>query len=537
MDELTVKVLLAEMAPVLRDASVAAVYRVSSRVLSLELGGGGLTLASGEGGALFYGGTRGKVRRERGRSALDGAKFVRAEQWHDDRLVVFDLATPGGALRLVAEFFGRAGGVFILKGNVVDARLAGRRVTVGEDYSWPADRGRAPATPLLAEEVAPYMAADGAAALVRDVAYMSPWAARAVLADGDAEAGARRLAAFARAAAGEGIQPVAVSLGGVWRPFPCDIFDAAGADDVRPFDGMNDAAAFAYAETERAGELAAARRNVERRLLARLKRLERQRGALERRREDYSRYGRYRRMGEALKYNLAAVRKGMARVGLPDPYGSGDVDVELEPALSPAANVERIFGLYRKSKRGVEAVGARLEALAEELGRVRDVLERVRRASDVSELEPWLEERKVSRKERETAAGPGRRFLSTDGFTVLVGRSAAENDELTFKYARPYDLWLHAEQARGSHVIVRRADKNKPVPRRTVEEAAALAAFYSSDKHAGVVPVVVAERRHVRRAKGPAGRVTYGRGEVVFVEPAQKLKPAPSRGPEYSPRS
>jgi predicted ribosome quality control (RQC) complex YloA/Tae2 family protein len=531
MDELTIKVLLAELAPVLRDASAAAVYRVSPRVLSLELLGGTLTLASGEGGALFYGGTRSKVRRERVRSALDGAKFARAEQWHDDRLVVFDLASPGGALRLVAEFFGRAGGVFILRGNVVEARLAGRRVTPGEEYSWPADRGRAPATPLSAEEVAPYMAADGAAALVRDVAYMSPWAARAVLAGGDAEAGARRLAAFARAAAGEGIRPVAVSSGGVWRPFPCDIFDAAGADDLRPFEGMNAAAAFAYAETEIAGELAAARGNAERRLLARLKRLERQREALERRREDYSRYGRYRRMGEALKYNLAAVRKGMASVKLPDPYGSGDVDVELERALSPAANVERLFALYRKSRRGVEAVGARLEALAEELGRVRDDLERARRVSDAGELEPWLEERKVPGKEREKAA-PGRRFLSTDGLTVLVGRGAAENDELTFKYARPYDLWLHAEQARGSHVVVRRPDKNKPVPRRTVEEAAALAAFYSSAKHAGIVPVVVAERRYVRRAKGPAGRVTYGRGEVVFVEPGQKLKPAPSRGPE-----
>jgi predicted ribosome quality control (RQC) complex YloA/Tae2 family protein len=532
MDELSVKVLLAELTPVLRGASVAAVYRVSSRAVSLKFLDGALTLASGEGGALFYARERGKVGRERVRSALDGATFVSAKQWHDDRLVVFELATAGGALRLVAEFFGRAGGVFVLEDNVVGARLAGRRVNPEEEYSWPADRGRAPATPLSAGEVARYMAADGAAALARDVAYMSPWVARAVLAGGDAGAAARRLAVFARAAAGEDIRPVAVSLAGVWRPFPCDIFDAAGADEVRPFEAINDAVAFAYAETERARELAAARGDVERRLLAKLKRLERQREALERRREDYSRYGRYRRMGEALKYNLAAVRKGMASVKLPDPYGSGDVDVELERALSAAANVERLFALYRKSKRGVEAVGARLEALAEELGHVRGDLERAQRASDAFELEPWLEERKVSRKEREVAAAPGRRFLSADGLAVLVGRSAAENDELTFKYARPYDLWLHAEQARGSHVIVRRADKNKPVPRRTVEEAAALAAFYSSAKHAGLVPVVVAERRYVRRAKGPAGRVTYGRGDVVFVEPAQKLKPAPSRGPE-----
>jgi predicted ribosome quality control (RQC) complex YloA/Tae2 family protein len=115
---------------------------------------------------------------------------------------------------------------------------------------------------------------------------------------------------------------------------------------------------------------------------------------------------------------------------------------------------------------------------------------------------------------------------------IVVGRSAAENDEITFKFARPHDLWLHAQQARGSHVVIRRDDKNKPVPRRTVEEAASLAAFFSGDKHAGVVPVTVVERRHVRRAKGAPGRVTYRGGDVVFVEPVEVIKPAGEGEPQ-----
>jgi predicted ribosome quality control (RQC) complex YloA/Tae2 family protein len=429
----------------------------------------------------------------------------------------------------VAEFFGRAGGLFLLKGDAVEAVLSGRPLGIGDEYPWPAARSRTPAANLAADDIARYAATRDARALAREVAYMSPWAARAIVADGDAAAIGRRLDVFGRAVTGD-VRPVAVSADGVWRPCPCDIFDGAAFDDVRPFGSVNEAAAFAYAENERTGEFVAARREAERRLLSNVGRLERQQEALERSRGDYAEYERYRRMGEALKYNLAAVRKGATAVTLPDPYGDGDIEIELRPDLSAAANAERYFSRYKKAKRGVAAVAERLEAVGKDLARVRKELERVRAAGDVAELEAWLgtvKDKGKSKREPEAKAGPGRRFLSSDGLLILVGRSAKDNDELTFKFARPHDFWLHAQQAHGSHVIVRRQDKNKAVPQRTLEEAAALAAFYSSDKHAGVVPVVVVERRHVRRAKGgPPGLATYRGGDVLFVEPRANLKPA-----------
>ena len=534
MDELTLKVLAAEIGPLLDGAAVTAAYKSSPRALVLELEAPdgrrvGLTLAPGDGGAMFYEAGARKGHRPAVRASLDGAVVVAAAQWHDDRLMVFDLGAVSGRRRVVAEFFGRAGGVFVLENDVVAAALVGRRAAAGDAYRWPPDRRRVPAADLPASGVARYAVAGDPQALARDVAFMSPWAAKVILGDGDAEATARRFAAFARAAAGEDVRPVAALTDGRWRPFPCDIFDAAGGD-VRRFENMNAAAAFAYRTNERADELAAARRGAGRRLLATVKRLERQRRELERRRGDYAAYDEYRRMGEALKYNMAAVRKGTLTAKLPDPYGPGDIEVELRPELSPAENVKHLFGRYKKAKRGVDAVEARLETLAGELAAVREDLEKVQAASDVEALESWLgvttgvEKGTNGRAPRD---GPGRRFLSSDGLLVVVGRGAAENDKLTFEYARPHDLWLHAQQARGSHVIVRRLDKNEAVPRRTVEEAAALAAFYSGDKHAGVVPVVVIERRHVRRAKGGAGGVTYRGGDVIFVEPRTNLKPAP----------
>jgi predicted ribosome quality control (RQC) complex YloA/Tae2 family protein len=535
VDELTLKVLVAELTRVLRGTTALSVRRLSPKVFILELKGrreerGALTLAPGDGGSAFYE-TRGTARRgERVCPALEGAEAVGAAQWRDDRLVVLDFVAAGGPRRLVAEFFGRDGGLFLLDGDAVVEVLTGRRLAAGEEYPWPPSRQRVPAEELTADDVEGRAAAGDARRLTREVAYMSPWVAQAILADGDAEAAARRLATFARAATGTDVKPVAVSAHGGWRPFPCDVFDAYPPRDVRRFDSVNAAAAFAFRENEGARELADARRRLERRLLGRVKRLERQQRALERRRDDYARSEEYRRMGEALKYNLAEVRKGATTVRLPDPFASGFVDVDLSPELSPAQNAARLFNKYKKAKRGGVAVAARLREVGEELGHLRDDLERVRAASDLVELEPRLTEKTEDKKQGRppaAKAGPGRRFLSSDGLLVLVGRSAAENDELTFKYARPHDLWLHAQQGHGSHVVVPRPDKNRAVPRRTVEEAAALAAFYSSDKHASVVPVVVVERRHVRRAKGPAGRVTYRGGDVVFVEPGARLKPAP----------
>lgn len=530
MDELTLKVILDELAPVLRGAVLRGAFRASARVVVLELTDGAgrqgaLTIAPHDGGAMFYREGRVGGRPLRLKASLEGATVSGAGQWHDDRVAFVDVASPDGERRLVAEFFGRAGGLFVLEDGVISSRLAGRPVETGEPYPWPVVRERRTPENIPPDEMASYVEA-GERALVREIAYMSPWAARAIVAGGGSEVAAQRLAAFSGVVAGGATAPVAVLTGGVWRPFPCDVFD--DAEDVKRFDKVNEAAAFAWDENERREEIEAARRLATRELSAAVKRLERQRRALEGRREEYGQYEEYRHMGEALKYNLGAVRKGMTVVTLPDPYGDGEVDVELKADLSPAENMERLFAFYRKARRGVEAVAARLEALKGELSRAREELAAALAAGDVEELAAWLGEERAGGRapRRERERGPGRRYVSSDGFLIVVGRGAAENDEITFKFARPHDLWLHAQQARGSHVVIRRDDKNKAVPRRTVEEAASLAAFFSGDKHAGVVPVTVVERRHVRRAKGAPGRVTHRGGDVVFVEPAEIIKPA-----------
>jgi len=113
-----------------------------------------------------------------------------------------------------------------------------------------------------------------------------------------------------------------------------------------------------------------------------------------------------------------------------------------------------------------------------------------------------------------------RRFVSPDGFVVLVGRTAADNDVLTFKIAAPNDFWLHVAAESGSHVVVRNPEGADSLPRETLRFAASLAARYSRARHGGKVAVHVTRRSDVRKPRGLApGKVTIGHFKTVHVSP------------------
>jgi predicted ribosome quality control (RQC) complex YloA/Tae2 family protein len=109
-----------------------------------------------------------------------------------------------------------------------------------------------------------------------------------------------------------------------------------------------------------------------------------------------------------------------------------------------------------------------------------------------------------------------RRFTSPDGMEVLVGRTARDNDALTFQVASQRDFWLHVAGCPGSHVIVRNPDGLSSLPRETLRFAAALAARHSKAKSAGQVSVHVAQVKDVSKTRGaPAGQVSLKRYRSV----------------------
>jgi predicted ribosome quality control (RQC) complex YloA/Tae2 family protein len=117
--------------------------------------------------------------------------------------------------------------------------------------------------------------------------------------------------------------------------------------------------------------------------------------------------------------------------------------------------------------------------------------------------------------------GSGWRRFERDGFEILVGKGARENDRLTFREAAPNDLWLHASGYAGSHVVVRNPERLSQLPREVVECAAQLAAYHSKAREArGKIDVHLCRAADVRKPRGfPPGRVELRRWESVKVYP------------------
>ena len=119
-----------------------------------------------------------------------------------------------------------------------------------------------------------------------------------------------------------------------------------------------------------------------------------------------------------------------------------------------------------------------------------------------------------------------RRFVSPDGFVVLVGRTASDNDILTVKLGAPQDFWMHVSGESGSHVVVRNPDALERLPRETLRFAAALAAGYSKARNAKRVTVHVAQCADVHKPRGaPPGQVQLRRFTTVHVAPQRDAGP------------
>lgn len=117
-----------------------------------------------------------------------------------------------------------------------------------------------------------------------------------------------------------------------------------------------------------------------------------------------------------------------------------------------------------------------------------------------------------------------RRFISPDGMTVLVGRTATDNDLLTFQLGGPGDFWLHVASGSGSHVVVRNPQGLARLPRETERFAAALAAGYSKARHGGCVAVHLTTCSEVRKPRGlPPGMVVLQKWRNVQAAPSRSL--------------
>ncbi|HEY4706177.1 MAG TPA: NFACT family protein [Thermodesulfobacteriota bacterium] len=241
--------------------------------------------------------------------------------------------------------------------------------------------------------------------------------------------------------------------------------------------------------------------------------------------------------GELLASNFHLLKKGVKEAEVTD-YTQDPpalVKVRMDERLGPKENVERYFKRARKGRKALELLKERIPALEEELEYVETLkydIEAAETPGDLDDLEAELAKggylKKVERVEKseEPRAEPVRRFVSSEGFEILCGKSGTGNDLLVAKYASGEDIWFHVKGLAGSHSLIKVAGRAGELTKKTIEEAASVAAFYSKAANAGKVEVIYAEARNVKKPRGAKpGMVTVKEYRSVVVRPGL---PAPS---------
>jgi predicted ribosome quality control (RQC) complex YloA/Tae2 family protein len=358
-------------------------------------------------------------------------------------------------------------------------------------------------------------------------------------------------AAFEREGARDVEQAAAMSCGGLSH--------LAHEFHIERFASASDMIDTCYSRTEQRTRLEERRRTLAREVGARL---ERSRRKLETQREELARAGQsdhLRRQGELLTANLSVYGNGplrVERIRVVDYYdpNMAEIEVEVDPSLSASANAQALFARYARAQRALEAVAGNIGATEGDIAYLESVASLIDMADDIEHLDSVQEELEAlgytgsgrfaqgpgqrGAKHREHVAGTrprehgarGRRtethmpsiYKSRSGHEIFVGRNNLQNDRLTLKLARGQDLWFHAKDVHGSHVVLRRR-AGEDVPEETIRAAALLAAYYSRARMSSNVAVDCTEARNVRKPRGARpGMVIYDRHKTIWVTPSRE---------------
>jgi len=294
-----------------------------------------------------------------------------------------------------------------------------------------------------------------------------------------------------------------------------------------------------YSALEREREFESRANNVRSQVLKSIRQKQKLKQNLE---EDLAGHGdpeEHKRIGDLLLANISTAKRGGNKVTITDYYAEGapQIELELDKKTSLQDEAARRFRMYGKAKRAREEIAGRMVQLDRDIAQLNarlEEIERILRDKDLTALESFVpakpaanrfaKDSKLSGRRGPGTKSPGvRRYLSTDGYEILVGRAARDNDQLTFKIAQPNDLWLHAGDYPGSHVVIRNPTR-KEIPHRTIVEAAQLAARFSQASEDSKVVIHYTPRKFLSKPKNSApGLVRLSRFKSITVAPKEAI--------------
>ena len=239
-----------------------------------------------------------------------------------------------------------------------------------------------------------------------------------------------------------------------------------------------------------------------------------------------------RRRADLITANLYRIQRGDRVLHAEDFYEEGmpTVEIPLDPLKTPQQNAAQLYKQYQKAKTAETHLTALIAEGETSLHYLNSVLDEISRAEGEQDLAAiraelresgYLKREKSAKKEKLRPRAP-LRFVSDSGYEILVGRSNAQNDELTHRIARRTDYWLHVQKSHGSHVIIRAMDSEPD--EKTLAQAASLAVYYSQSRAGGKTPVDYTMVRNVRKPSGGLpGMVLYTTYQTIFAEGDESL--------------
>lgn len=240
------------------------------------------------------------------------------------------------------------------------------------------------------------------------------------------------------------------------------------------------------------------------------------------------RYKGYARYGELMKSHLHEIKRGQESIAIVDYYDPAlpTLTLPLDPSKDAVWNMENYFRKYHKFIGAQEHLQPRVKQAQQEVIRLEEKLAQLEQGTQDPELPPKTKitsDTPISSstrlpKGRQAPAQFYRTYTSADGLTILVGKTAKDNDRLTLKVANPDDLWLHARGTPGSHVVVR-LEKGATVPPETLKDAATLTLWFSDLRKSGKGEVIYTLRKFVKKGKGSKpGAVSVEREKSLWIE-------------------
>ena len=236
----------------------------------------------------------------------------------------------------------------------------------------------------------------------------------------------------------------------------------------------------------------------------------------------------YRIKGDLLYASLHLMQKGMTSVEVDNYYDNTKMKITLDPKLDPKANAQKYYQKYQKAKNSIDILHQQIELTEKEIDYFDSLITAMAQASyyDALEIkeelenEGYLKKKKQRNTIRKKRIPQFKKYLTKDGIEIDIGKNNLQNDYLTFKYAHRYDMWFHAKDMPGSHVIVKAQDLDEY----TIRLAAKIAAYYSKGKNSSSVPVNYTLVKTLKKPAGSKpGKVILDNYKTIYIDPDEEF--------------